>query len=62
MTVAKWRKRTSVADLPTGPTDSRSPVMTPDEQALIVAFRRYRLLTLDDCRYAPPSTMRICHQ
>lgn len=24
-TVAKWRKRTSVADLPTGPKDAKSP-------------------------------------
>ena len=26
-TVAKWRKRTSVADLPTGPKDAKSAVL-----------------------------------
>ncbi len=28
-TVAKWRRRTSVADLPTGPKDAKSTVLTP---------------------------------
>ena len=51
-TVAKWKKRTSVADVPTGPTEPRSTVLTPDEEAIIVAFRRHRLLALDDCLYA----------
>ena len=41
-TVAKWRRRTSVADLPTGPKDAKSTVLTPDEEAMIVAFRRHR--------------------
>ena len=51
-TVAKWRKRTSVADLPTGPKDAKSTVLTLDEEAMIVAFRRHTLLPLDDCLYA----------
>ena len=51
-TVAKWRKRTSVADLPTGPKDAKSTVLTPGEEAVIVAFRRHTLLPLDDCLYA----------
>ena len=51
-TVAKWRKRTSVADLPTGPKDAKSTVLTPDEEAIIVAFRRHTLLQLDDCLYS----------
>jgi len=38
-TVAKWRKRISVADLPTGPRDAKSTVLTLDEEAIIVAFR-----------------------
>ena len=37
-TVAKWRKRTSVADLPTGPKDAKSTVLTLDEEAMIAAF------------------------
>ena len=56
-TVAKWRKRTSVADLPTGPTDAKSTVLSVDDQAIIVAFRRHRLLPLDDCPYALHATM-----
>ena len=51
-TVAKRRKRTSVADLPTGPKDAKSKVLTPDEEAIIVAFRRHTLLPLDDCLYS----------
>lgn len=51
-TVAKWRKRTSVADLPTGPKEAKSIVLTLDEAAIIVAFRRHTLLPLDDFLYA----------
>lgn len=40
-TVAKWKKRFSVADLPTGPEEPRSTVLSPEEEAVIVAFRRY---------------------
>lgn len=50
--VAKWRKRTSVADLPNGPKDAKSTVLTLDEEAIIGAFRRHTLLPLDDCLYA----------
>ena len=38
-TVAKWRKRTSVADLPTGPKEPKSTVLSVEEEAIIVAFR-----------------------
>ena len=51
-TVAKWRKRTSVTDLPTGPKDAKSTVLTLDEEAIIVAFQRHTLLPLDDCLYS----------
>ena len=57
-TVAKWRKRTSVADLPTGPKDAKSTVLTPDEEAIIVAFRRHTLLPLDDCLYSLQPSIR----
>ena len=46
-TVATWRKRTSVADLPTGPKDAKSTVLTVGEEAIIVAFRRHTLLPLE---------------
>jgi transposase-like protein len=51
-TVAKWRKRTSTADLPTGPKEAKSSVLTMEEEAIAVAFRRHTLLPLDDCLYA----------
>ena len=56
-TVAKWKKRTSAADLPTGPRQPRSTVLSGDEEAVIVAFRRHTLLPLDDCLYALQATI-----
>ena len=51
-TVAKWKRRTATADLPTGPKVARSTVLSVEEEAVIVAFRRHTLLPLDDCLYA----------
>lgn len=51
-TVAKWKKRTHVADAPMGPKQPRSTVLTPDQEAACVAFRKQTLLPLDDCLYA----------
>jgi transposase InsO family protein len=56
-TVAKWRKRTSVADLKTGPAEPRSTVLSVEEEAIIAAFRRHTLLPLDDCLYALQPTI-----
>ena len=56
-TVAKWRKRSSVADLPTGPKDPQSTVLSMEEEAIIVAFRKHTLLPLDDCLYALQATI-----
>ena len=42
-TVAKWKKRTSVADLPTGLREPRSTVLCVEEEAVIVSFRRYTM-------------------
>src|SRR5215216_2613117 len=56
-TVAKWRKRTSAADLPTGPREPRSTVLSIEEEAVVVAFRRHTLLPLDDCLYALQPTI-----
>ena len=56
-TVAKWKKRTSVADLPTGPKEPKSTVLSLEEEAVIVAFRRHTLLPLDDCLYALQATI-----
>src|ERR1041384_1775022 len=56
-TVAKWKRRSSVADLPTGPRDPRSTVLSVEDEAIIVAFRRHTLLPLDDCLYALQATI-----
>ena len=56
-TVAKWRKRTSTADLPTGPRVVKSTVLSVEEEAVIVAFRRHTLLPLDDCLYSLQATI-----
>ena len=56
-TVAKWKKRSSVADLPTGPKEPKSTVLSIEEEAVIVAFRKHTLLPLDDCLYALQPTI-----
>ena len=56
-TVAKWKRRTSVQDKRTGPKQPRSTVLTIDEEAVVVAFRRHTLLPLDDCLYALQATI-----
>ena len=56
-TVAKWKKRTSVADLPTGPKEPKSTVLSLEDEAVIVAFRKHTLLPLDDCLYALQPTI-----
>jgi hypothetical protein len=57
MTVAKWRKRTSISDRRTGPQDPRSTVVPVEDEAVVVAFRRHTLLPLDDCLYALQPTI-----
>src|SRR5690606_15565168 len=56
-TVAKWKKRVSTADLPTGPKDLHSTVLSLEDEAIVVAFRRHTLLPLDDCLYALQPTI-----
>src|ERR1700686_1541388 len=56
-TVAKWKKRSSVTDLPTGPKRPKSTVLTIEEEATVIAFRRHTLLPLDDCLYALQPTI-----
>jgi hypothetical protein len=56
-TVAKWKKRSSLADLPTGPKNPHSSVLSLEEEAIIVAFRKHTLLPLDDCLYALQPTI-----
>ena len=56
-TVTKWKRRTITADAPMGPKAPSSTVLTLEEEAIIVAFRRHTLLPLDDCLYALQATI-----
>ena len=56
-TVAKWKRRSSVADVPTGPKQARSTVLSAEDEAIVVAFRKHTLLPLDDCLYALQPTL-----
>src|SRR5215218_7573012 len=69
-TVQKWRRRRTTADARTGPREPRSTVLTPEEEAVVVAFRRHTPLPLDDRLHAlqptiPPlrrSSLHRCFQ
>ena len=50
-TVAKWKKRDNVRDAAMGPKEAASTVLTREQEAMIVAFRKHTLLPLDDCLY-----------
>ena len=56
-TIAKWKRRNSLADLPTGPGEPKSTVLSIEDEAIVVAFRRHTLLPLDDCLYALQPTI-----
>ena len=56
-TIQKWRKRETTADVRMGPKEVRSTVLTPEEEAIVVAFRRHTLLPLDDCLYGLQPTI-----
>ena len=56
-TVAKWKRRTSVTEVPTGPKQASSTVLSADQEAIVVAFRKHTLLPLDDCLYALQPTL-----
>jgi len=40
-----------------GPKEPRSTVLTVEEEAMVVAFRKHTLLRLDDCLYALQATI-----
>ena len=56
-TVAKWRKSAFVHDAAMGPKAPRSTMLTLQEEAIAVAFRRHTLLPLDDGLYALQATI-----
>jgi hypothetical protein len=43
--------------LPTGPQDPKSTLLSVEEEAVVVAFRRHTLPPLDDCLYALQATI-----
>jgi len=56
-TVAKWRHRDNTVDVRPGPKDAHSTVLSIEEEAVIVAFRKHTLLPLDDCLYSLQATI-----
>lgn len=56
-TVQKWKKRSFTQDAPLGPKNVHSTVLTLEEEAACVAFRKHTLLPLDDCLYALQATI-----
>ena len=56
-TAAKWRGRSSVQDLPTGPKQAQSTVLSAKNEAVVPASRWNTLLPLDDCLYALRATI-----
>lgn len=56
-TVAKWKRRTQVHNAPMGPKQPRSNILTLEEEALIVAFRKHALFPLNDCLHTLQVTL-----
>ena len=51
-TIQKWRTRAFVHDAPMGPKIIRSKSLSQIEKAVVVAFRGFTQLPLDDCLYS----------
>lgn len=51
-TILKWRTRDFVHDAPMGPKVIRSKSLSQIEEAVVVAFRVFTQLPLDDCLYS----------
>lgn len=56
-TVAKWKKRQFASGAPMGPREPCSTVLSKEEEAIVVTFRRHTLLPLDDSLYARQATL-----
>jgi hypothetical protein len=48
-TIAKWRGRSTVAEAPMGPKPALSSVLSKAEETLIVVYRKYTRLPINDC-------------
>ena len=51
-TVSKWKHRDFVHDMPMGPKNPHSTVLTREEEVACVACRKHSFLSLDDCLFA----------
>ena len=56
-TAARWKKRSSARDAWGGPKQPRSTLLSTEEEAVYVAFRKHTLLALDDCLSALQATI-----
>jgi hypothetical protein len=56
-TVQRRRRRETAAGAETGPKEARSTVLAPEEEAIVVAFRRHTLVPLDDRLHALQPTI-----
>jgi hypothetical protein len=56
-TVAKWKKRNYVHDSKMGPKAIKFTVLTVEEEAICVTFRKSTLLPLDCCLFALRETI-----
>lgn len=57
LTVAKWKRRTSASDMGTRSKDPKSTILSIEEEVIIVAVRRHKLLLRDDYLYALQATI-----
>jgi transposase-like protein len=53
----KWKHRESIEDLSCRHKEVHSTVLSKEEEAICVAFRKHSLLPLDDCLYALQKTI-----
>lgn len=54
--VQKWKKSAFTHDAAMGPKEARSAVLTAEEEAACIAFRKHTLLPLDDRLYVLQAT------
>ena len=53
----KTVNRATASDLKTGPKEPKSTILTVEDEAIVVAFRKHTLLPLDDCLYSLQATI-----
>ncbi|XAZ21249.1 hypothetical protein LVY75_04715 (plasmid) [Sinorhizobium sp. B11] len=55
--MATWKKQASVADLPIVSSELKSTVLSGEDEAIVIGFRRHTLLPLDHCLYSLQAKM-----